>query len=437
MEEDSNADKNVTTDEEKDSQDWTGVDVMESMCMSCGDNGTTRLLLHKIPFFRELILASFSCEHCGYQNNEVTFGGSIQPKGCIYELKCHVSTDLDRQLIKSDSASIRIPEIDFEIPPGTQKGGISTLEGFLSTAAKNLSLYQAERTIQSPEIANKVSEIILALLQMSSGSFLPFHIILDDPAGNSFIENPFAPQKDPCLKHSYYSRTSSQDISLGLEPVDALYKEDDSNFIELIEHGFGHNNISPNDNKISTSSSITTTNINISNTDKTAVINDTSAISTENINFENNNNNISNTSTDNDNNDATSTSTSVVDGYFTEVKKEVLSIMEVCPNCTAPAESLMAVTSIPHFKEVIIMAFTCSSCGFRNSEVKAGGAVTLRITSIEDLKRDVLKSDSSMINIPELDLELQHGSLGGVYTTVEGLLKKIYKNLLENNPFVT
>ena len=40
-----------------------------------------------------------------------------------------------------------------------------------------------------------------------------------------------------------------------------------------------------------------------------------------------------------------------------------------------------------------------------------------------------------MVLIPILDLELQHGTLGGVYTTIEGLLKKIHKSLVENNPF--
>ncbi len=31
--------------------------------------------------------------------------------------------------------------------------------------------------------------------------------------------------------------------------------------------------------------------------------------------------------------------------------------------------------------------------------------------------------------------ELSQGTLGGVFTTVEGLLTKIHKSLLENNPF--
>jgi zinc finger protein len=38
-------------------------------------------------------------------------------------------------------------------------------------------------------------------------------------------------------------------------------------------------------------------------------------------------------------------------------------------------EALTAVTDIPHFKEVIIMAFTCAACGFKDSEIKAGGAI--------------------------------------------------------------
>jgi zinc finger protein len=85
------------------------------------------------------------------------------------------------------------------------------------------------------------------------------------------------------------------------------------------------------------------------------------------------------------------------------------------------------VTDIPHFKEVIIMAFDCSFCGFRNSEVKGGGAVPtlgtqvkLVVTGPDDLKRDILKSDSAEVIIPELDLvgttlELQYVLCGRLH----------------------
>lgn len=47
----------------------------------------------------------------------------------------------------------------------------------------------------------------------------------------------------------------------------------------------------------------------------------------------------------------------------------------------------------------------------------------LHFKSPQDLGRDLFKSDTAMIRIDELDLELNYGSLGGVYTTVEGLVK--------------
>ena len=88
------------------------------------------------------------------------------------------------------------------------------------------------------------------------------------------------------------------------------------------------------------------------------------------------------------------------------------------------------------------MSFTCEKCGYRNSEVKGGGAVpklgcaaTLSCVDAGDLSPDILKSDTAYVAIPELDLELAHGSLGSVYTTVEGCLEKIVASLRRGNPF--
>lgn len=59
---------------------------IESLCMNCYRNGTTRLLLTKIPFFREIIVSSFSCEHCGWNNTEIQSAGRIQDQGVRYTL---------------------------------------------------------------------------------------------------------------------------------------------------------------------------------------------------------------------------------------------------------------------------------------------------------------------------------------------------------------
>lgn len=85
--------------------------------------GTTTILLTKIPHYREVILMSFKCDECGFANNEIQSGGVIQEKGISYKVKIQTEKDLSRSVVKSDHAKVLVPEIDLEIPAGSQKGG--------------------------------------------------------------------------------------------------------------------------------------------------------------------------------------------------------------------------------------------------------------------------------------------------------------------------
>lgn len=66
---------------------------------------------------------SFSCDHCGYQNNEIQSGAPVSDKGVKITLNVQSDRDLNRQVVKSDYTSIKIVEMDFEIPAKSQKGG--------------------------------------------------------------------------------------------------------------------------------------------------------------------------------------------------------------------------------------------------------------------------------------------------------------------------
>ena len=59
---------------------------MRSLCVACEEQGTTNLLLTRIPFFKDIILMAFECDECGYRNSEVQ-SAEIQEKGCHFELK--------------------------------------------------------------------------------------------------------------------------------------------------------------------------------------------------------------------------------------------------------------------------------------------------------------------------------------------------------------
>jgi zinc finger protein len=84
----------------------------------------------------------------------------------------------------------------------------------------------------------------------------------------------------------------------------------------------------------------------------------------------------------------------------------------------------------------------CDNCGYKDSEVKPGGAtslkgrkVTLDVKSRDDLKRDIMKSDTSGCTIPEIELELTPGTLGGKYTSLEGLMNDIREQITKVNQF--
>lgn len=358
---------------------------IESLCMNCHEQGVTRLLLTKIPFFREIILMAFTCPHCGYRSNEIQSGGSIQEKGSIITLKVQKS-DLNRQIVKSDAASIRIPEIDFEIPVSTQKGLLNTIEGFLTQSLDALREGQEERRKIDPETTARIDEFLVKLEKCTKGEHLDennksefvFTIIVDDPTGNSYIENPNAPSEDVNMSISQYKRTPLQNFQIGLSSEE---------------------------------------------TPQTQAMNPKEGGKEEEVNEP--------------------VEQYKLDFDKLDIKKQVMEFVGNCPNCNVPCTTRMFSIDIPYFKEVIVMASTCDSCGYKSSEVKTGGAIsekgktiTLKVTCKEDLSRDLLKSETATCEIPEKKFKITRGTLGGRFTTVEGLLVGIRDDLLKANPFL-
>jgi len=96
---------------------------MTSLTMNISFQGITRLLLTKIPLYKETLLTSFECGHCGFKNNEIQPGGTMEEKGVRITLAVQSERDLNRQVVKSDYTSVKIVELDFEIPSQSQRGG--------------------------------------------------------------------------------------------------------------------------------------------------------------------------------------------------------------------------------------------------------------------------------------------------------------------------
>ncbi len=309
--------------------------------------GMTRLLYFHIPHFREVLLSSFSCDHCGHEDKSVRPAGKIQEKGSKYTLKVDNEKDLQRQIVRNDTAVLRIENLDLEMPTGGSE--LTNIEGTLLKISTELETGQASRKDHDPTLYEALQPIVEKLQRMMQDRSVPFTISIDDPSGNSFIE-PLPTDTGPKYIRQDYLRSPSQNEALGL-----FIPEDPAPL------------------------------------------------------------------------DTTTTTSDPLDSSI--VLDTVYTLHETCPACTAPCQVHVHKIDIPHFREVMIFATNCSSCGYRTSDVKTGGAVpergrkiTLQVLNVQDLSRDLLKSETCVLSCPELGLQVEPGTLGGRFTTVEGIL---------------
>ncbi|CAJ0876631.1 7432_t:CDS:2 [Entrophospora sp. SA101] len=127
-----------------------------------------------------------------------------------------------------------------------------------------------------------------------------------------------------------------------------------------------------------------------------------------------------------------------------EVGNDVMVFPANCSNCNLQCDTRLHLVNIPHFKDAIIMSTVCDSCVYKSNEVKSGSMISekgkrikLKILDLEDMSREILKSETCGLSIPEIELELLSGTLGGRFTTVEGLLRQIYDQLEGTTPFIS
>lgn len=206
-------------------------------------------------------------------------------------------------------------------------------------------------------------------LQKLKNCETPFTVIIEDISGCSRVENPNGPHADPHLTTEHFNRTKEQNHELG------MFTQDELNDREQGER----------DTKI------------------------LKPIAEDEWPLE-------------------------------ELHGEVLRFDTNCSNCNTKCDTNMKLTNIPHFKDVVIMSTNCDACGTRTNEVKSGSGIeekavkiTVKINSKDDMSRDVLKSDTCHLDIPELECEIGPSGLGGRFTTIEGILVAIKDQILDSN----
>lgn len=305
------------------------------------------------------MLESFDCSHCNHKNNSVKSALQIQPQGTKYTLVLDEMKDLDRQVIKSDSAIFTLDTLGIEMPK--DQGQLTNVEGVLAKILTALESEQPARKKIDPDLHKALDDIIQKLIKMMNGCSFPFTITLDDPSGNSWIA-PAPHNEGTKYKRNDYTRTHEQNEALGIAAQEKEGEEQPEGSDEKPDTG-----------------------------------------GLEGVN--------------------------IIDG-------EVYQLPSECPACMMVCTVNMQKINVPHFKEVFVWSTSCDHCGHRTSDVKTGGEVPekgrrikAKVETMEDLSRDVLKSDTCTMHSEDLELSVQPGTLGGRFTTIEGLLTEIRNQL--------
>ena len=152
-------------------------------------------------------------------------------KGCVYSVHILNAKDLNRQLVKSNTCTITIPEISLTLP--ASRGQLTNVEGLVSDIVRDLSLDQPVRKIMDPTTHEKIEVLLNRLKEClddedeeetttsgppkdkSDKTFTPFTLKLDDPSGNSYVQF-FGTTSDAQWSLRAYNRTREQNVELGL-----------------------------------------------------------------------------------------------------------------------------------------------------------------------------------------------------------------------------
>jgi len=189
-------------------------------CQCCGAPVETLMKPTDIPFFQTVIVICTKCDNCGYKSNDVKSGGETKDLGCKLSVKIEEEIDLARDVLKSDTCALNLPEFDIEMGPGALCGRFTTVEGLLNAVKDQLrdqcafflgdSATSVER-VKLTTILDGIDEV-LALKRKCT-------LVLDDPAGNSYVMSLTAPLDDNRLQKEFYKRSFEQNEELGLNDM--------------------------------------------------------------------------------------------------------------------------------------------------------------------------------------------------------------------------
>ena len=160
------------------------INEMVIKCPACGVDGIATSIMKEIeiPHFGKVLETTIQCKKCGFKHSDVISLEQNEP--AKYSLKISKET-LSVRVVRSQSATVSIPELGVKVEPGPKSEGyVTNVEGVLtrfdSAVKKALNLFDDEESQKNAkDTLNKIQE-----LKKGNGTAT---LIILDPFGQSNI----------------------------------------------------------------------------------------------------------------------------------------------------------------------------------------------------------------------------------------------------------
>lgn len=195
-------------------------------CPICSQEGQVRMVAHvdEIPYFGEHTQVTVLCHACGWRQTD--FIPAEGKKSGAWNLLIDDTEKLKSRVVRSSSCTVRIPELDLEVMPGSNSTGyVSNVEGVLKRFKDIIEMVL--RDYERDEAENQDQEnkdsiatlrgLLSAVENVGDGENM-LSVELLDPHGHSMILHEEAVER---------SLTEEELEALPVGPDPAVFSPDD------------------------------------------------------------------------------------------------------------------------------------------------------------------------------------------------------------------
>lgn len=162
----------------------TEINEMSIKCPACNTENTAKSIMKEIeiPHFGKVLETTIICESCGFKHSDIIALEQNDPAKYILKIN---KDNLSTRIVRSQSATVSIPEIGVKVEPGPKSEGyVTNVEGvitrFEDAVKQALHLF-------NDNTSQKNAQLVLNDLKSIVNGEKTATLIIEDPFGQSNV----------------------------------------------------------------------------------------------------------------------------------------------------------------------------------------------------------------------------------------------------------